>query len=118
KANLEFVSKPAALPMAFLSPDEYVEARVRDQIAFFSDRTSKLSAQLRRMQTYIYIAGGTATFIAAILPNYGVWVALATAFVTAFTSKLQSEQVENSLVQYNQTLASLRNINIWWKSLT
>jgi biopolymer transport protein ExbB/TolQ len=50
--------------------------------------------------------------------NLDIWVALATAIVTAFTTKLQADQVENSLAQYNQTLGSLRNIASWWKALS
>ena len=45
-------------------------------------------------------------------------MALATAVVTALTTKLQADQVENSLMQYNQALASLRNIEAWWTALS
>jgi hypothetical protein len=43
---------------------------------------------------------------------------MATAIVTAFTTKLQADQTETSLIQYNQTLAALRNIEAWWKALS
>ena len=45
-------------------------------------------------------------------------MALTTALATALTSKLDSEQVESSLVQYNQALVALQNVQTWWKSLT
>jgi hypothetical protein len=47
-----------------------------------------------------------------------VWVALTTALATAFINRLEIDQVENSLVQYNITLTNLRNIQFWWKGLT
>ena len=118
KTSLAPASKPNLLPEAFLSPDQYVGSRLHDQMDFLVKKTAKLSTQLRTLLTYTYLAGGTATFIAAVAPNYSVWVALPTAVAAALTTKLQAEQVENSLTQYNQTLASLRNIEIWWKALT
>lgn len=99
-----------------LSPDEYVSERLQDQIHFFETKTRKLSRQLKRMQILIYLAGGGGTFLAAM--NRDLWVAVATAFVAAFTTKLQADQVETSLVNYNQTLASLRAIECWWNALS
>ena len=45
-------------------------------------------------------------------------MALTTALATALTTKLEIDQVENSLVQYNVALTSLRNIESWWKALS
>ncbi|HEX2611922.1 MAG TPA: SLATT domain-containing protein, partial [Gemmatimonadales bacterium] len=47
-----------------------------------------------------------------------IWVALTTAVVTALATRLQADQVETSLVQYNQALASLQNIESWWEALS
>lgn len=102
--------------MNALKPDEYLTVRIQNQIDYLEKKTCKLSVKLSRMQMLIYIIGGSGTFLAAI--GLDVWVALATALVTAITTKLQADQTENSLVQYNQTLASLRNINAWWKALS
>ena len=118
KASLELVSTSSESTITLLGPEDYLNARIKDQIQFFVSKTAQLSSRLRAKQTSIYVAGGAATVVAALLPDYGVWVALPTAIVTALTTQLQSEQVENSLVQYNQTLAILRNIEIWWTSLT
>jgi hypothetical protein len=64
----------------------------------------------------IYIVGGAGTFLAAI--KLDIWVALTTAAVTALTTKLQGDQVEATLVQYNQARAGLKNIEAWWKALS
>jgi hypothetical protein len=101
---------------SFLTPDQYITIRIQDQISYFVSKTRKLSAQLTLMQVIIYLIGGIGTFLAAI--HLDIWVALATAVVTAFTTKLQADQVERSLVQYNQALASLRNIKAWWTALS
>jgi SMODS and SLOG-associating 2TM effector domain 1/Protein of unknown function (DUF4231) len=101
---------------SFLSPEQYVEVRLRDQVRHFVGKTGRLSRQLRVMQFLIYVAGAAGTLLAAI--RLDVWVALATAFVTALTTKLQADQVENSLMQYNQALTSLRNVEAWWTALS
>jgi hypothetical protein len=86
----------------FLNPEEYLRDRVDDQIDYFVDKTDRLSRQLKRLQIFIVVAGGLGTFLAAI--GGEVWVALTTAMATALTNKLEIEQVENSLVQYNMAL--------------
>ncbi len=101
---------------SFLSPDGYVDARLRDQVKHFTGRTATLSRKLIGMQLLVYMAGGAGTFLAAM--RLDIWVALATALVTALTTKLQADQVENSLMQYNQALASLRNVDAWWTALS
>ena len=102
--------------LRFLSPKEYVTDRVEDQITFMVKKTTGLNSQLKRNQGWIYVIVGLGTLLAAI--NSDVWVALTTALAAALTTKLESEQVENSLVQYNQALTSLQNIETWWKSLS
>jgi hypothetical protein len=116
KANIS--QQPAGDPKraTFLSPDEYIEARIHDQVKYFESKVGSLSRRLILMQMLIYVIGGCGTFLAAI--KLGLWVALTTAVVTALTTKLQADQVENSLVQYNQALASLRNIESWWRALS
>jgi SMODS and SLOG-associating 2TM effector domain 1/Protein of unknown function (DUF4231) len=100
----------------FLNPEEYLRDRVDDQIEYFVDKTYRLSRQLKRLQIFIVVAGGLGTFLAAI--GGEVWVALTTAVATALTNKLEIEQVENSLVQYNMALTNLRNVESWWKGLS
>ncbi|HEY2466557.1 MAG TPA: DUF4231 domain-containing protein [Terracidiphilus sp.] len=99
-----------------LTPDAYLRDRVEDQIAYFVTKTGNLYRQLKQLQLWILIVGGLGTFLAAI--NFEVWVALMAALATAFTNKLEIDQVENSLVQYNVALTNLRNIQSWWKGLT
>jgi hypothetical protein len=116
KTHLELRPTRDTKRETFLAPDEYVSVRLRDQTAFYIGKTRQLAVQLTWMQVLIYVAGGTGTLLAAI--KFDIWVALATAVVTGLTTKLQVDQVETSLVQYNQTLASLRNIETWWTALS
>ena len=68
------------------------------------------------MHTAILIFGAVGTFLAAI--GVPIWVALTTTVATVLTTKLEIDQVENSLVQYNVALTSLRNVASWWSSLS
>jgi hypothetical protein len=108
------VVDPARLKI--LAPEAYLRERVEDQISYFVKKTAALYRQLKQLQLWILIVGGLGTFLAAI--RLEVWVALTTALAAAFTNKLEIDQVENSLVQYNVTLTNLRNIQSWWKGLT
>jgi hypothetical protein len=101
---------------SFLNPDEYITQRLRDQVTHFVKKTGNLARELRLLQSAIYLVGAAGTLLAAI--GFDVWVALATAGVTALTTKLQTDQIENSLTQYNQALTGLRNIDVWWTALS
>src|SRR5262249_16949830 len=118
KTNLN--GKPEKQPnperLSFLTPDQYLIDRIQDQVDYFAYKTGKLARQLTAMQVAIYVMAGAGTFVAALGGH--VWVAFTTAIVTALTTKLQADQIENSLVQYNQALTSLRNIESWWKALS
>jgi hypothetical protein len=116
KTNID--PAPASDPKRydFLSPEEYIAVRIDDQIQYFVRKTRTLARKLIAMQLCIYVAGGAGTLFAAF--KLDLLVAFATAVVTAFATKLQADQTENSLIQYNQTLASLRNIVSWWKALS
>jgi hypothetical protein len=116
KMNLPPGAPATADQVAFLNPDEYLEQRVRDQIDYFRKKTSQLAWTLRWSQFGIFAIGGVGTLLAAV--HLDVWVALATATVSALVTKLQTDQVENSLVQYNQALAALRAIELWWTALS
>jgi hypothetical protein len=116
KTRLDHPGTPDPNRETNLTPEQYVVARVQDQINYLRSKTRQLNAQLVVLQLAILLAGGAGTFLAAIKLN--VWVALATAFAIALTSKLEADQIESSLVQYNQTLATLQNIEGWWKALT
>ena len=102
--------------LTFLSPDDYLKDRIDDQISYFVKKTASLYKQLKTVLVWIYIAGGVGTVLAAF--NGDVWVALTTAVAATLTTRLETDQVENTLVQYNQALTGLRNIASWWKALS
>jgi hypothetical protein len=99
-----------------LTPSEYVHARIQDQINYLERKIRSLYWELSVLQVGVYLAGGAGTLLAAYKRD--IWVALATACSTALITKLQTEQVENSLIQYNQTLSSLKNVLAWWNALS
>jgi hypothetical protein len=116
KTNLELTAKRDPTRETFLAPEDYVALRIQDQIAFYTRKIHKVARQLTWIQTLVFVAGGAGTLLAAM--RFDIWVALATAVVTGLTTKLQIDQIEPALVQYNQTLAGLRNIEMWWTALS
>jgi hypothetical protein len=116
RTNLPAVVKDDPTRLTFLSPEDYLKDRIEDQISYFIAKTSILYKQLKTKQVWIYIAGGVGTAFAAFRAD--VWVALTTALAATLTTRLEMDQVENTLVQYNQALTGLRNIASWWKALS
>jgi hypothetical protein len=99
-----------------LSPEQYVKIRLGDQLGYYKKKTVKLETTLQRMQWSIYGLGGIGTFLAAV--GLQLWIALTITIVGVITVYLEFQQVENSLVQYNQTAADLENLKSWWASLS
>jgi hypothetical protein len=116
KTNLELTAKRDPSRETFLTPEDYMALRIHDQVAFYTRKIHKVARQLTWIQTLVFVAGGAGTLLAAV--HFDIWVALATAVVTGLTTKLQIDQIEPALVQYNQTLAGLRNIEMWWTALS
>ena len=99
-----------------LSADGYVKWRLEDQIAYYQFKVRSLGRVLVFWRTLALVAGGAGAFLAAVA--LGPWVALTTALATAFAAKLEIDQVQVSLVQYNQALNGLENLRAWWSSLS
>jgi hypothetical protein len=116
RTNLPATAKNDPTRLTFLSTDDYLKDRIDDQINYFVKKTADLYQQLKTVQVWIYIAGGVGTALAAFKAD--VWVALTTAVAATLTTRLETDQVENTLVQYNQALTGLRNVQSWWKALS
>lgn len=101
--------------LSFLLPDRYVAIRLGDQLNYYRLKTSRLERRLRRLQWLIYALGGVGTLLAAV--GLELWVALTTALVAAFTTFQEYQQVENTLMRYNQAATDLANIRGWWIAL-
>jgi len=102
--------------LSFLSPNTYITVRLGDQLSYYQHKTNKLKTELRTLQWLIYIFGGVGTLLAAL--GWELWIALTTALVGAFMTVLQYKQIENSLIQYNQTATDLANVKLWWTALS
>jgi len=102
--------------LSFLTPERYMTYRLQDQLNFYQSRTVKLEKKLQRLQWLIYFAGAVGTALVAL--RYELWIALTTSLVTAFTTYLEYQQVENTLIRYNQTATDLANVRSWWVALS
>jgi hypothetical protein len=98
-----------------LTPEAYVKHRVDDQIRYYGSRATRLARILRLLQSVIFVAGGVGTLLAAL--HVDIWIALTTALVGAVTTYLGYEQIENTLVTYNQARTALIAIKGWWASV-
>jgi SMODS and SLOG-associating 2TM effector domain 1 len=96
--------------MSPLTPRRYITVRVDDQLDFYRSKVRQLDRTLRRLRWAILAFGGLGTFLAAV--GLELWIALTTALVGAFTTYLEAEQVENSLMLYNQAATDLSTIRV------
>lgn len=102
--------------MSNLNPEQYLVARVEDQLNYYKQRTRALEKRLKRLQWLIYIIGGVSTLLAAL--GLELWIALTTALVTAISTYMEYQQIETTLVKYNQAANDLANVRSWWVALS
>ena len=100
---------------SFLTPERYVSLRLVDQLTYYQGKTISLERRLQLLQWLVYILGGVGTLLAAI--GFDLWIALATALVTACMTYLGYQQIENTLMKYNQAATDLVNVQGWWTAL-
>jgi predicted Rossmann-fold nucleotide-binding protein len=109
-------TEPGDDGLSRLTGQRYLSVRLNDQLRFFERNAARLDRQLRRIQSGAYTLGGAGTLLAAI--GFELWVALTTAAITALTTFLGSQQIENTLMKYNQTAAGLAGVRDWWTALS
>jgi len=100
---------------AFLTPPQYVEFRVENQIKWYQKRTNQLDQRIRRLHYQIIFFGALGTLLAAF--EFEVWIAVTTAIVGAITSYIEYNQYEKTLTSYNMAATDLESIRIWWRAL-
>jgi len=101
--------------LSLLEPDDYIKDRIENQYGFYESKTKALERKLKRLYWLIYIIGGLGTLLAAA--GFQLWVALTTTLAGTITTFLQYQQVENTLMIYNQAATNLSNIKAWWLAL-
>ncbi|TDN38641.1 hypothetical protein A8B98_22665 [Hymenobacter sp. UV11] len=108
-------AEPRDNGLGFLSPGQYVEVRLDNQLAYFRRKAVRMESQLNVLSWLTYIVGGVGTYLAAV--GQQLWIALSTALVAAIGSYLGYRQTEHNLTKYNQAATDLSNIRAWWYAL-
>ena len=121
KAAADNVPEPAPDPAADkkvtpLSPEGYLRYRINDQIQWYTRRVRELERQARTLRWLALGFGAMGTFLAAI--GLEIWVAVTTALVGAYTTYLESWQLETAVTLYNQAATDLSSIRAWWVALS
>ena len=79
-----------------MDPSKYLTHRLEDQFEWYRQKCKQLDRQLQRLQTEVYLLGGTGTLLAAIQRQS--WVAVTTALTGALINYLEFKRVETTLV--------------------
>lgn len=98
-----------------MGPEDYLAWRLEDQFNYYRKKAFKLSRQLSTFQWSVYAMGGVGIFMASIQQE--IWVAVTSSMAAAFTSFLEFNRVESTLISCNQAASDLYNIRTWWRAL-
>lgn len=103
-------------PFSVLTPEEYLQKRLLDQLSWYRRKASILDRQWQFLQWLIYIFGGLGAFLAAI--EREVWIAVSNGLAAALANFLELKQLDITLIGYNQAAFHLENVLCWWHALT
>ena len=97
-----------------LTPDHYLEIRVRDQIGYYHRRVRRLN-RWRNILQFVAIAAGAAGAILAAA-NREAWIGLTGGLSAAVLAYLSLLQVDNTIITYNQTASRLALLDRGWQA--
>ncbi len=102
--------------MADLTPAQYLDWRLGDQLTYFRRKSGSLDGYHRRFQWSVAILGGAGTLLAAL--GQEIWVPVSVGLATALVSYLELRNVEVNLAGFNRAALELENVATRWSGLT
>ena len=104
-----------------LSPDEYIEIRLRTKRKQLQELSNLYQLQSNIVNVAIHCCSGVGTCLAAIAANgYGylqTWIAFTTALVNSLQRYSDFSNLTKMHEQYNKTDNNLSNVEIWFAKL-
>ncbi len=97
-----------------LSVDQYIDIRINDQVNYYTLKTNRLETQLYPRQWLILVFGAFGSLLAALGGLFQFWVPLTVAIVSAISSYLDYQQMEPTIIKYNQSMTKLSNLSDTW----
>jgi hypothetical protein len=98
-----------------LSVEQYVVERLLEQRRYYREGAQRRARELQRYQWLILVVGAVGTGLAVV--GLEVWIALATVLAVACATYLDYQQVERTVLLFNQAETELANVEGWWNAL-
>ena len=101
-----------------LSTTSYVVFRVRPLIESYETQAIGLAKRLQWLEIAALLANLAGVVFATGFVNFGEWVSLTVVLVALLTGVLEFTQLKNRVVYINLSIGELRNLLVWWDSLS
>ncbi len=99
-----------------MSGEQYLEARLEDQLTYYRRKAGVFDRQASRMQWAIVVMGGTGTLLAAL--TFEIWIPVTVSLSTMFATVLEIRNVESTIERYSRAAMELETVKTWWSSLS
>ena len=99
-----------------LLPEQYVEVRLKPQIAFYQEKLPNTNNYFGAGQTCVYIFSAMGTFLASA--DAPMYVALTVSLTQSISSVMIAQRLEDKISKYNSALMQLEATLVWWESLS
>jgi hypothetical protein len=98
-----------------LDAHRYLDIRISDQLAYYHGRIRSLSVRRNVLQFVSIAAGASGAILAAA--GFYVWIGLTGGVAAALLAYLNSLQIDNTIVGYNQSATKLAGMERDWQAL-
>eukprot|EP00397_Hematodinium_sp_SG-2012_P004823 GEMP01004837.1.p1 GENE.GEMP01004837.1~~GEMP01004837.1.p1 ORF type:complete len:961 (-),score=203.55 GEMP01004837.1:905-3787(-) len=102
--------------VGLVSAEDYMLFRLRPAVHHFSRMAPGLEKIFNYIQFFLLFATLSASVLGLI--NLRAWIPVAVAFVSVMDAVLQFEQTSSRLLGTNNALTHLKNLRLWWQSLS
>eukprot|EP00931_Biecheleriopsis_adriatica_P061316 TRINITY_DN36870_c0_g1_i1.p1 TRINITY_DN36870_c0_g1~~TRINITY_DN36870_c0_g1_i1.p1 ORF type:complete len:169 (+),score=42.06 TRINITY_DN36870_c0_g1_i1:220-726(+) len=99
-----------------VTAEDYVFFRLLPLIQYYNRRAIHLTNLGTGLQIFVFFL--TALMSTATVLHFERWVPFIVALITSTNSTLEFENINTQLRNINQSLEALKNLRIWWQSLS
>mmetsp|Transcript_28643 Transcript_28643/g.66401 ORF Transcript_28643/g.66401 Transcript_28643/m.66401 type:complete len:895 (-) Transcript_28643:123-2807(-) len=102
--------------LGLITAEDYVHFRMLPMLRYYNDLAPRLGRKTQALQVISFLL--TAFLTAAAALGWEMWVPFVVAVLQAVVSTLAFENYVVQLRNVNQSLEALKNLRVWWQSLS
>ena len=115
-ASPDFAEGPVDDHHSPLTPEKYIEFRLKNVVFFFKNRLPVYTSSRNLLSVTLMVVTAVGTILA--YKQFSSYVSISATVAAAITSWMEFNNIASKIGRYNSTVSSLESLILWWSSLT